>query len=197
MEPRYCADDNNAKNALAARGYYEAFNAVRSSIEKVLAGAAAGVVIENDHQDWYASLFAPSVQAGIIKREHLFGYRNDRVFIRNSRHSPPPKDAVSDSMNALFDCVQNEAHAGVAAVLMHYIFVFIHPYMDGNGRMSRFLMNALLISGGYNWTVIDMKQRKNYMQALSVADESQNFELFTQLILGEMQQSLIYLNEET
>jgi len=37
-------------------------------------------------------------------------------------------------------------------VLGHFIFVYIHPYMDGNGRVGRFLMNAMMASGGYLWT---------------------------------------------
>ena len=193
--PEIDENDKDIKNALAARGYYEAFNRVKQSIEKILAGTSAGTVLENDHQDWYMSLFSSSIQAGIITRERLFGYRTDRVFIRNSRHTPPPKTAVVDSMHALFDCIQEEPHAGVAAVLAHYVFVFIHPYMDGNGRMARFLMNSLLISGGYHWTVIDVKRRREYMQALSIADNSQNFKPLTQLILDEMSQSRIYLDK--
>ncbi len=189
-------DDQNIKNALAARGYYEAFNAVKISLNRVFAGELAGEVIESDHQDWYTSLFAPCAHAGIIEKKHLFGYRNNQVFIRNSRHAPPHYNAVGDCMYALFECVQKESHLGVAAVLMHYIFVFIHPYMDGNGRMARFLMNFLLVSGGYHWTVINMKNRSKYMAALGIADESQNFEPLTKLILSEMKNSLEYLQGE-
>jgi len=44
--------------------------------------------------------------------------------------------------------------------------VHIHPYMDGNGRMGRFLMNLMLASGGYPWTVIPVQERDEYMSAL-------------------------------
>jgi len=54
-------------------------------------------------------------------------------------------------------------------VLGHFIFVYIHPYMDGNGRMGRFLMNAMLASGGYPWTVIPVEQREAYMKSLEAA----------------------------
>lgn len=192
-DPAGDEDDKNIKNALAARGYYETFNAVKTSLNRVFSGATPGDVIESDHQDWYASLFSPCAHAGIIEKEHLFGYRNNQVFIRNSRHAPPHYNAVGDCMYALFECAQKESHLGVAAVLMHYIFVFIHPYMDGNGRMARFLMNFLLVSGGYNWTVINVKNRAHYMSALGIADESQNFEPLTKLISDEMQNSLEYL----
>ena len=49
------------------------------------------------------------------------------------------------------------------------MFVFIHPYMDGNGRLARFLMNAMLASGGYPWTVIPLTRRTEYMQSLEAA----------------------------
>jgi Fic family protein len=42
----------------------------------------------------------------------------------------------------------------VRVVLGHFVFVYIHPYIDGNGRMGRFLMNLMLASGGYPWAVI-------------------------------------------
>jgi Fic family protein len=56
--------------------------------------------------------------------------------------------------------------------LGHFIFVFIHPYLDGNGRIGRFLMNTMLASGGYPWTVIRLKRRDSYMSALEEASTS-------------------------
>ena len=51
-------------------------------------------------------------------------------------------------METLFECLKNETHPAVRAVLGHYVFVYIHPYMDGNGRLGRFLMNTMFVSGG-------------------------------------------------
>lgn len=59
--------------------------------------------------------------------------------------------------------------AAVRAVLGHFCFVFIHPYMDGNGRMGRFLMNTMLASGGYPWTIIRVERGNEYMAALDAA----------------------------
>ena len=61
----------------------------------------------------------------------------------------PPRDALLDAMETLFDLLAREPEAAVRAVLDHHLFVFIHPYFDGNGRIGRFLMNAMLASGGY------------------------------------------------
>jgi Fic family protein len=78
--------------------------------------------------------------------------------------------------------LQKEHEASVRAVLGHFIFVFIHPYMDGNGRMGRFLMNVMLASGGYPWTVIPVEERDVYMQALERASVNQDIEPFAQFL---------------
>lgn len=179
-------EDKDARNALAARGYYEAFQEVKKSVEKILNGKKAGEVLFQDLQNWHRKLFLPSSQAGIIKVEHLLGYRNDRVHIRGSRHVPPPKDAVIDAMETLFNCIKKETSPAVQAILGHYMLVFIHPYMDGNGRMARFLMNAMFAGGGYPWTIIENKNRKNYMRALKIADEERNLKPLAKFILQEM-----------
>ena len=54
-------------------------------------------------------------------------------------------------------------------VLGHWLFGYIHPYPDGNGRMARFLMNAMLASGGYPWTVVRVEDRASYLAALEAA----------------------------
>jgi Fic family protein len=61
----------------------------------------------------------------------------------------PRWETVRDAMPALFDLIEQEAEPGVRAVLGHWLFGYIHPYPDGNGRMARFMMNAILASCGY------------------------------------------------
>jgi hypothetical protein len=161
--------DKQLRDALAARGYWQAFQAVQQSIEKILKSELAGAVADHDHGKWYRELFAPSVEAGICKPSDLAGYRNGSVYIRRSKHVPLSHEAVRDAMPAFFELLRNEPHAAVRAVLGHFIFVYIHPYMDGNGRMARFLMNAMLASGGYRWTVIPVEKRDEYMSTLEAA----------------------------
>lgn len=78
--------------------------------------------------------------------------------------------------------IEEEPEASVRAVLGHFIFVFIHPYMDGNGRIGRFLMNAMLASGGYPWTVIPVERRDEYMQALEKASVDQDIAPFAAFV---------------
>lgn len=77
-------------------------------------------------------------------------------------------------MPALFDLLESEPQACVRAVLGHFVFVFTHPYPDGNGRIGRFLMNVMMASGGYPWTVIELQRRSDYMAALDEASSRQN-----------------------
>jgi len=176
--------DADARNAMAARGYWQAHNAVTQTIKTVLAGRNAGEAVRKDHRTWYRELFGPSVTAGIVKAAELAGYRNGQVYIRNSMHVPPPKDAVRDCMPALFELLSHERSAAVRAVLGHFVFVFIHPYMDGNGRMGRFLMNAMLASGGYPWTVVRLERRAKYMAALEQASVNGDIKPFAALLAG-------------
>jgi hypothetical protein len=183
--PDQNAEDRENRNALAARGYYDAFVSVKASVEKALGGSNPGRVSREDHAEWYRRLFGPSVTAGIIRPADLAGYRSGPVFVRRSMHVPPPREAVRDCMPALFDLLEGEAEPAVRVVLGHFIFVYIHPYMDGNGRMGRFLMNVMLASGGYPWTIIPVERRDDYMGALESASVKQDIRPFAALV-GEL-----------
>ncbi len=175
-------EDKKQKDAMAARGYWQATQKVRESIVKILTGENSGKIVEADHRDWYRELFAPSVTTGILKAADLAGYRNGQVYIGQSKHVPLNVNGVRDAMPVLFELLQKEPEASVRAVLGHFVFVFIHPYMDGNGRMGRFLMNAMLASGGYPWTVIPVEERKNYMEALEKASAEKDIEAFAKYL---------------
>jgi len=181
-DPENEEEDRKERNALAARGYHEAFEAVTQSVRKVLDGENPGEVADNDHSTWYRELFAPSVNAGIVKAADLAGYRNGPVFIRKSMHVPPSREAVRDMMPLLFELLREETNPAVRVVLGHFVFVYIHPYIDGNGRMGRFLMNVMLASGGYPWTIIPVQKRNDYMQSLEAASVHQDIKPFTEFL---------------
>jgi hypothetical protein len=176
--------DRQNRDALAVRGYWQAFQAVKHSLEAVLDGANPGAVADQDYDGWYAELFGPSVTAGILKPSDLAGFRNGPVYIRRSMHVPPNPDAVRELMPAFFDLLKAEDQAAVRVVLGHFIFVWIHPYFDGNGRMGRFMMNVMLASGGYPWTIVPVDRRNDYMAALESASVDQDVKPFTIFLSG-------------
>ena len=186
--PDEAGSDRDQHNAMAAKGYHLAYQAVCKSITDIFAQAGPGEVIERDLHGWFQKLFEPSVQAELVRVSDLAGYRNDQVYIRGAAHVPPPKSALVDAMGAYFQCIKNEPEASVRAVLGHFMFVFIHPYMDGNGRIGRFIMNAMLASGGYRWTVIrsDRPRRDQYMAALELASSQHDIRAFVDFVLEEM-----------
>ena len=167
---------------MAVRGYWLATQSVRDSLKRILNKENSGVVADKDHSNWYRQLFTPSVTSGLLKPSDLAGYRNDQVYIGQSKHVPLNVDAVRATMPELFQLLINESHAGVRAVLGHFIFVYIHPYKDGNGRMGRFLMNTMLASGGYPWTVIPVEERHTYMNALEDASVKKDIKAFAKFI---------------
>ncbi len=184
--PDHDRRDSETRNALAARGYYEAFLEVKKSLLRLIQGENPGKVIEQDLRKWYQHLFAPLVRAEILRKEELVGYRKHQVYIRNSRHVPLPRESLIDAMETLFECLKQEPHPAARAVLGHYIFVFIHPYMDGNGRLGRFLMNTLLVSGGYPWTIVRVSSRSAYLNALECAGTGREIAPFARFIASQM-----------
>jgi hypothetical protein len=106
--PDHNEDDRSQRNAMAARGYWQAFQVVRQSVQKVLKGENPGNVADVDHRIWYREMFAPSVTADLLKPADLAGYRNDQVYIRRSMHVPPSREAVRDLMPALFELLREE-----------------------------------------------------------------------------------------
>lgn len=161
--------DRQSRDALAARGYWQAFQAVKESVTGIIGGADAGAVVRDAHGAWYRAMFQPCVAAGLVPASALAGYRNDAVYLRTSRYVPPRWEAVRDAMPALFDLLETEPEPAVRGVLGHWLFGYIHPYPDGNGRMARFLMNAMLASGGYPWTIVRIEDRAAYLEALDRA----------------------------
>jgi len=189
-DPETNQKDKEVANALAARGYWQAFQAVKKSLAKILHGDSSGAVAGNDHTIWYRELFAPSVGAGLISASDLAGYRNQPVYIRKSMHVPPRCEAVRDLMPAFFTLLEDEKEPAVRAVLGHFFFVYIHPYSDGNGRMGRFLMNVMLAGGGYPWTVIPLETRNDYMAALEEASVRRNIEPFSRFLAELVQKGI-------
>jgi hypothetical protein len=182
--------DRKNRDALAARGYWQAFQSVKKSVAEIIAGADAAKLIRGTHRDWYREMFQPCVAAGLIEAQALAGYRTHPVYLQGSRHVPPRWEVVPDAMEAFFDLLKGEPEPAARIVLGHWLFGYIHPYPDGNGRMARFLMNATLASGGYPWTVIRVEDRAAYMQALESASVQMNIGPFATFIADHVKSSM-------
>jgi Fic family protein len=175
--------DQQNLDAMAARGYWEAHNQVKETIRHLHGSGLSTELLRGDLSNWYRALFSPMVRSGMLQASDLAGYRNRPVFIRGSRHTPLPIEAITDAMDTIFNCIQNEPHPVTRAILGHWLIGYIHPYPDGNGRTARFLMNALLVFAGYPWAVIRLETRTAYMQALEQLSIHQNPDPFVEFVL--------------
>lgn len=175
-------EDSERKDALAARGYYQAYELLKQGVKDCFVGQSPADLYVKAHQAWHFQLFEPCIRAGIIKATDLVGYRRHQVYIRNSMHTPLNPDSVLDAMRALSDLMIQEESPLVRAVLGHFFFVYIHPFMDGNGRTARFVMNSQLVTGGYPWVVVPVERRQEYMEALEQASVDEDISAFARFI---------------
>jgi Fic family protein len=100
-------------------------------------------------------------------------YRRSNVMIIGATHIPPQAVKVPKLMEEFFGRYRERAHElspPELAARVHYEFVRIHPFTDGNGRTARLLMNLILMRGGYPPAVILAVDRKRYYRTLKEAD---------------------------
>lgn len=112
-------------------------------------------------------------------------YRTENVLISGAKHIPPDYLIVSEQMQKLVYENKREwirYHPVVQAALMHGEFVKIHPFIDGNGRTARLLLNLVLMSNGYPPIVIKKENRLSYYEALDTAHTTLNYSKFVHLI---------------
>lgn len=127
-----------------------------------------------------------------IDAENAGRYREVNVLISGAEHRPPNALQVPEQMAAFSDWCSNEAqqlHPIERAARVHGEFVKIHPFVDGNGRTSRLLMNLELMKAGFPATVIEVAQRLDYYQALDHAHCSGDYSDFIQLVANAVEKS--------
>jgi Fic family protein len=130
-------------------------------------------------------------------QENAGAYRNSQVYIEGRDNMPPPACEVPQLMTELLNWLSKnpeEYNPIELASVLHHKLVFIHPFDDGNGRVSRLLANLILISHGYTLTVVKTVDRKKYCDALEKADNG-NLKPFANFMARCVEQSLdVYLS---
>ena len=112
-------------------------------------------------------------------------YRNENVTISGASHIPPNHIIISEVMQELFaeyDREWNDYHPVIKACLLHGEFVKIHPFIDGNGRTARLILNFELMKHGYTPIVITKSRRAEYYEALDLAHTTLDYSKFISLI---------------
>ncbi|MFX1418473.1 MAG: Fic family protein [Promethearchaeota archaeon] len=117
-------------------------------------------------KNWHKTLFSlhpfGNNFAGLI--------RKGRIYISGSNYVPPPGGIVCEQLlDELFKWYLKNIgslHPVLLACLMHFYFVSIHPFDDGNGRMCRLIMNYILFKNNYPMFNLPYRIRKSYYNAL-------------------------------
>ena len=120
-----------------------------------------------------------------IDNQNTGKYRTENVVISGAKHIPPKHYEINNLMQKLISEYYNDwinYHAVVKATLLHGEFVKIHPFIDGNGRTSRLLLNFELMKNGYTPIIIKNKDRAEYYDVLDSAHTTMNYEPFIKLV---------------
>jgi Fic family protein len=124
-----------------------------------------------------------------IDSENAGTYRKVNVMIAGASHTPPEHFLVSEQMSRFMASIDYRLHPVERAARIHVEFVGIHPFVDGNGRTSRLLMNLELMKAGFPPVVIPVEQRLRYYQALDKAHVEKEYADFIQLVIEMSEQS--------
>lgn len=157
-------DRQTLEAAMAIQGYSVAFNEVLARAQRQ-SPLDTGLIL-----DLYEALFRPSVDAGVTEPSALRGWRQTSVGLRGWRHVPPNPKKIPDLIGGLERfAARTDVTPMTRAMLLHLEFVTIHPFMDGNGRIGRLLMNYALMTAGYPWVTIRSDERMPFFRAIEKA----------------------------
>jgi Fic family protein len=130
-----------------------------------------------------------------VDRENAGQYRNLNVRISGSKHIPPEHFRLNELMEEFIFFYENHKerlHPVLLAADVHERLVTIHPFIDGNGRTSRLLMNLILLQNGYTIANLsgETSKRLEYYESLERKQMSGNSDKFHLLIAKEVKRSL-------
>jgi Fic family protein len=127
-----------------------------------------------------------------IENAYAGRYRLENVVISGAKHIPPKYFEIGSLMQKLvfeYQTVWKKYHPVVKAALLHGEFVKIHPFIDGNGRTSRLLLNFELMKHGFTPIIIKNNERARYYDALDSAHTTMNYGPFIELIMERVVES--------
>lgn len=131
-----------------------------------------------------------------IDKSHAGIYRKVPVRISGSTHVPPQPYLLDKLMEDYFrhyHLQKKQLHPVLLAAEMHERLVTIHPFIDGNGRTSRLVMNLILLKHGYTIANLkgDLNARMSYYRALEAVQVDNNPEVFYHLVIDTVKDSLV------
>lgn len=167
--------DVDLKNRLAAKGFMNALAYIRNLMK------IKHSINEQISYKLFQELWKPSINAGLMKSQFDV-YRKHMVAIKGAQYVPPSHEKVPYLVDEVFDYAKN-IHDGFAlGIFLHFFYVGVHPHSDGNGRISRFLMNLAFVNDGYQWLTIPSDDRKKYFQSLERSQLEEDIKYFAEYV---------------
>lgn len=124
-------------------------------------------------------------------------FRKHDVQIKNSEHIPPSFLEVENQIDELFQWMNRNSHKYppmVMGAILHHWMTWIHPFSDGNGRVSRMFLNFFLLQKGYPEVVIKISDRDNYYNSLIASDKG-NCAHLIELLVENIQETIAAYEE--
>lgn len=172
------------KDHFEAIGHAEAYNFLYTLVNN-------SMVREEDIQQLHQLFYYR------IDEKNAGKYRRSKAIITGSKYPLPKPEEIALLMKKLIphiDKFRKNNHPVKAAALAHKEFVFIHPFIDGNGRTARLLMNLILLQSQYTIAVIPPITRREYIDALELAHTNdQDFITFIARMVKETQKDYLRL----
>ena len=183
LEDGLTAGGKPIKDALAIVGHAKAYDYMFTILDK-------DSLTEENILDMHYLL-----KGGLENNDEVGKYRTKQVFITGSQYTTPDFKLVPAKMKKLIasqDSLFAKFHPVVAAAKFHKEFVFVHPFLDGNGRIARLAMNCLLIQRGFLPVSIPPVLRHEYIQSLEAArhDDSSLLKLIVRAELEAQKECL-------
>ncbi|MDA0772694.1 MAG: Fic family protein [Cyanobacteria bacterium] len=170
-------DQSNLRNTAAIAGFKRVIDLI-----KQLAGTEYQFTQDLTEALWQ-ELWSPSINAGLFKYQ-IDTYRNHMVSIKGSNSVPPGHEKIHHLLEEFYNHANDFDNGFRQAIFLHFFYVWIHPHSDGNGRISRFLMNLAFIKDKYKWLTIPSEDRKNYFAALEKSQLEDDISYFADYIRG-------------
>ena len=127
-----------------------------------------------------------------IDVENAGRYRKNNVIISGAEHLPPNFLQLEEEMKKFIKWYEKEGmnlHPVERAIRVHVDFVGIHPFIDGNGRTARLLMNLELIKSGFPPVILNVEDRLKYYESLDLAHTKQDYRMFIELMIKIVEES--------
>lgn len=159
------------KDHLETLGHASAFN-------ELINLAGADTITEENIKNLHKLFFNK------INENEAGQYRTKSIIVTGADVNFPKPDELTDKMKELVHSIhqmKKDLHPIEFAAILHAKFVNIHPFIDGNGRVARLLMNLALLQTGYNITIIPPIVRADYIRALQDSNHN-NLEPFINLV---------------